>query len=287
MPNFQFRTNLPFNFPHFTDCPGLPNSRLQTPTPSTSPEGTTTTALSKLQQPTTRPPRRRSQLIPDDALSLLAHGQLLSIVQSTALRHPDVLNAFGTNGHMRFSAGLPNSRLQTPTPSTSPEGTTTTALSKLQQPTTRPPRRRSQLIPDDALSLLAHGQLLSIVQSTALRHPDVLNAFRTNGHLRFSAGFLYYAASGYWISGYCGLKVVFAGVLLVSSPAPFVVVDFCVFRRCRRDCDSDHRDSNTIQSVVVFRLHNCCMSLESQSLGDAAKEGKEKKRNEIPEQGLK
>ncbi|KAI8556955.1 hypothetical protein RHMOL_Rhmol05G0297200 [Rhododendron molle] len=151
MPNFQFRTNLPFNFPHFTDCPGLPNSRLQTPTPSTS-----------------------------------------------------------------------------------PEGTTTTALSKLQQPTTRPPRRRSQLIPDDALSLLAHGQLLSIVQSTALRHPDVLNAFRTNSHLRFSAGLLYYAASGYWISGYCGLKVVFAGVLLVSSPAPFVVVDFCVFRRCRR-----------------------------------------------------
>ncbi|KAI8547243.1 hypothetical protein RHMOL_Rhmol07G0179500 [Rhododendron molle] len=37
---------------------------------------------------------------------------------------------------------------------------------------------------------------------------------------------LYYAASGY-----CGLKVVFSGVLLVSSSAPFVVVDFCVFRR--------------------------------------------------------
>ncbi|KAG5527173.1 hypothetical protein RHGRI_028173 [Rhododendron griersonianum] len=30
---------------------------------------------------------------------------------------------------------------------------------------------------------------------------------------------LYYAARGYWISGYCGLKVVFAGGLLVSISA--------------------------------------------------------------------
>ncbi|KAG5527172.1 hypothetical protein RHGRI_028173 [Rhododendron griersonianum] len=45
---------------------------------------------------------------------------------------------------------------------------------------------------------------------------------------------LYYAARGYWISGYCGLKVVFAGGLLVSISACFVVVDFCVFRRRRR-----------------------------------------------------
>ncbi|KAG5535709.1 hypothetical protein RHGRI_023466 [Rhododendron griersonianum] len=44
-----------------------------------------------------------------------------------------------------------------------------------------------QLTPDDARSLLsffAHDQLLSIVQSAALRHPDVLSAFRTNGHPR-------------------------------------------------------------------------------------------------------
>ncbi|KAG5522217.1 hypothetical protein RHGRI_034407 [Rhododendron griersonianum] len=37
-----------------------------------------------------------------------------------------------------------------------------------------------------------------------------------------------------WISGYSGLKVVFAGVLLVSSSTPFSIVDFCVFRRRRR-----------------------------------------------------
>ncbi|KAI8543283.1 hypothetical protein RHMOL_Rhmol08G0204500 [Rhododendron molle] len=44
-------------------------------------------------------------------------------------------------------------------------------------------------------------------------------------------------ASGYGVlnceAGYCGLKVVFAGVLLVSSSARFVVVDFCVFGRRR------------------------------------------------------
>ncbi|KAI8539773.1 hypothetical protein RHMOL_Rhmol09G0208600 [Rhododendron molle] len=44
-----------------------------------------------------------------------------------------------------------------------------------------------QLTPDDARSLLSsftHDQLLSIVQSAALRHPDVLSVFRTNGHPR-------------------------------------------------------------------------------------------------------
>ncbi|KAI8558673.1 hypothetical protein RHMOL_Rhmol04G0115100 [Rhododendron molle] len=44
-----------------------------------------------------------------------------------------------------------------------------------------------QLTPDDARSLLSsftHDQLLSIVQFAALHHPDVLCAFRTDGHPR-------------------------------------------------------------------------------------------------------
>ncbi|KAG5536905.1 hypothetical protein RHGRI_024363 [Rhododendron griersonianum] len=121
-----------------------------------------------------------------------------------------------------------------------------------------------QLTSDDARSLLSsftHNQVLSIVQSATLRHPDVLSAFRMNGHprpdrvspllsislpplinprplvIRCSRGIREHfcpSISAGWISGYCGLKVVFAGVLLVSSSAPFDIVDFCVFRRRRR-----------------------------------------------------
>ncbi|KAI8535012.1 hypothetical protein RHMOL_Rhmol10G0141800 [Rhododendron molle] len=59
---------------------------------------------------------------------------------------------------------------------------------------------------------------------------------------------LYYAASGY-----CGLKVVFSGVLLVSSSAPFVVIDFCVFRR-RALCsvkEGSFRTCETSQTLNV------------------------------------
>ncbi|KAI8522684.1 hypothetical protein RHMOL_Rhmol13G0015700 [Rhododendron molle] len=57
--------------------------------------------------PTTRPPRRQPpppQLTPYDARSLLSsftHDQLLSVVQSIALCHPNVFSAFGTSGHLR------------------------------------------------------------------------------------------------------------------------------------------------------------------------------------------
>ncbi|KAG5557864.1 hypothetical protein RHGRI_007938 [Rhododendron griersonianum] len=136
-----------------------------------------------------------------------------------------------------------------------------------------------QLTPDDARSLLSsftHSQVLSIVQSAALRHPDVLSAFRMNGHprpdrvspllsislpplinprplvIRCSRGIredFCPSISAGWISGYCGLKVVFAGVLLVSSSAPFDIVDFCVFRRRRR-----LRLDFSIQSLGLFSV---------------------------------
>ncbi|KAG5524295.1 hypothetical protein RHGRI_031085 [Rhododendron griersonianum] len=137
-----------------------------------------------------------------------------------------------------------------------------------------------QLTPDDTRSLLSsftHSQVLSIVQSAALRHPDVLSAFRMNGHprpdrvcpllsislpplvnprplvIRCSRGiredFSPSISTG-WISGYCGLKVVFAGVLLVSSSAPFDIVDFCVFRRRRRRLRLDF----SIQSLGLFSV---------------------------------
>ncbi|KAI8527345.1 hypothetical protein RHMOL_Rhmol12G0068100 [Rhododendron molle] len=50
--------------------------------------------------PTSPPP----QLTPNDARSLLSfftHDQLLSVVQSIALCHPNVFSAFGTSGHLR------------------------------------------------------------------------------------------------------------------------------------------------------------------------------------------
>ncbi|KAI8545705.1 hypothetical protein RHMOL_Rhmol07G0059700 [Rhododendron molle] len=50
--------------------------------------------------PTPPPP----QLTPNDARSLLSsftHEQLLSVVQSVALCHPNVFSAFGTSGHLR------------------------------------------------------------------------------------------------------------------------------------------------------------------------------------------
>ncbi|KAI8535013.1 hypothetical protein RHMOL_Rhmol10G0141800 [Rhododendron molle] len=60
---------------------------------------------------------------------------------------------------------------------------------------------------------------------------------------------LYYAASGY-----CGLKVVFSGVLLVSSSAPFVVIDFCVFRRRLTILDICHRMDFYCLSLTLYGL---------------------------------